>query len=278
MDDDTRKSFGYVFLGNDTVSSEIEICDAGFERCNPGHTYGPTVRNYYLFHLIVSGKGTFTAAGSTYALDKNKAFFIRPNTLHVYSADDEEPWYYVWLGFKGRGAAALSDKAVGGSDCVFDVDPEFIYELEGILKTGTDNMEVLFRLTGILYRFLGSLYASRTRDKQPRPDIVKSAVKFIENNYFRPFDITWLAKELGMSRAHFSTVFSAAMGASPYNYLTKYRISKAEKLLTGRTGLTVTEVAYSVGFASIERFSEMFKKYTGFSPLAYRRQYSSDLT
>ena len=74
-----------------------------------------------------------------------------------------------------------------------------------------------------------------------------------------------------MSRAHFTTVFSAAMNVSPYLYLTGYRISKAQKLLLEQPELSVTDIAFAVGFSSVERFSEMFKKYTGLSPLHYRR-------
>ena len=151
------------------------------------------------------------------------------------------------------------------------MDADLAYDLESILKTNTDTTETLFKLTSFLYRLLGDIYTSLSRSETAKPDIVKSAVRFIENNYFRPFDVTWLAEELGMSRSHFTTVFTAAMNCSPYNYLTRYRIGKAEKLLLDTHGFTVTEVAYAVGFSSIERFSEMFKKYTGVPPLAYRK-------
>ena len=51
------KNYGFLFLDGKSISRDIEICDAGFEECAPGHNYGPTVRNYYLFHLVLSGKG-----------------------------------------------------------------------------------------------------------------------------------------------------------------------------------------------------------------------------
>ena len=265
------KNYGFLFLDGKSISRDIEICDAGFEECTPGHNYGPTVRNYYLFHLVLSGKGRFSVCGKDYEIGKNKAFFIRPDTLHQYCADKTQPWHYVWLGFKGAGAKALSDRALGSEEVVFDVDADLAYDLESILKTNTDTTETLFKLTSFLYRLLGDIYTSLSRSETAKPDIVKSAVRFIENNYFRPFDVTWLAGELGMSRSHFTTVFTAAMNCSPYNYLTRYRIGKAEKLLLDTHGFTVTEVAYAVGFSSIERFSEMFKKYTGVPPLAYRK-------
>ena len=171
--------------------------------------------------------------------------------------------------FRFRPQAPRLPAALGDGN-VFEVPAELIYELELVIKTCTDMTDMAYALTGLVYKILGRIRSERTV-KPKRPDIVKSATRFIEYNYFRPFDVTRLAGELGMSRAHFTTVFTAAMGVSPYNYLTRYRISKAESLLKSDGDLSITEVAYSVGFSSIERFSEMFKKYVGVSPLCYKK-------
>lgn len=256
--------------GNCVINEDADVCDAGYEHCSPGHAYGPSIRDYVLIHIVKSGKGIFCAENTTYHLSKNKAFVIRPDTLHSYTADTSDPWHYLWVGFRGKGAGALCEKAFGQTECVFDVDADLAFELERILIEKDDEIKTIFSLTGFIYRLLGSIYARR-HPAPARPDIVRSALRFIENNYFRPFSIAWLANELGMSRAHFTTVFSAAMNVSPYLYLTGYRISKAQKLLLEQRELSVTDIAFAVGFSSVERFSEMFKKYTGLSPLRYRR-------
>lgn len=268
MYNDKKKVFGYFVFG-DKVSEAIEVCDAGFEECAPGHAYGPAVRNYYLIHFVKSGKGVFSVGGNDYALEKNSAFLIRPGVVSYYRADSDDPWHYAWLGIRGSEAERLINATLGDCD-VFNVPAELIYELEAVVKTAVDVTDMAYALTGLCYKILGRMRSERA-PKPKRPDIVKSATRFIEYNYFRPFDVTRLAEELGMSRAHFTTVFTAAMGVSPYNYLTRFRISKAESLIKSDAGLSVTEVAYSVGFSSIERFSEMFKKYAGVSPLVYKK-------
>lgn len=268
MYDDKKKVFGYFVFG-DSVSDAIEVCDTGFEECAPSHAYGPAVRNYYLLHFVKSGKGVFSTDGKEYALEKNSAFFIRPGNLSYYRADETNPWQYAWIGFRGSEAESLVNATLGDGN-TFSVPAELIYELETTVKTAGDVTDLAYALTGLVYKILGRIRAE-LHPQAKRPDIVKSATRFIEYNYFRPFDVTGLAGELGMSRAHFTTVFTASMGVSPYNYLTRYRISKAESLLKADNGLSVTEIAYSVGFSSIERFSEMFKKYVGCSPLGYRK-------
>ena len=40
---------------------DLTIFQYGYEKCAPLHSYGPFVRNHYLFHYVISGKGTLLA-------------------------------------------------------------------------------------------------------------------------------------------------------------------------------------------------------------------------
>lgn len=46
------------FKQNYTNNIELSIFNCGLERCAPGQTWGPGIRDHYLIHLVVSGKGT----------------------------------------------------------------------------------------------------------------------------------------------------------------------------------------------------------------------------
>ena len=39
---------------------DLTVYQYGYEKCDPLHSYGPFVRNHYLFHYIISGKGTLS--------------------------------------------------------------------------------------------------------------------------------------------------------------------------------------------------------------------------
>ena len=47
------------FKQNYTNNIELSIFNCGLERCAPGQTWGPGIRDHYLIHLVVSGRGTF---------------------------------------------------------------------------------------------------------------------------------------------------------------------------------------------------------------------------
>ena len=44
---------------NQSLSAIPSIYFCGHEHCQPGHSFGPTVRPHYLIHVVLSGKGIF---------------------------------------------------------------------------------------------------------------------------------------------------------------------------------------------------------------------------
>ncbi|QPP10671.1 helix-turn-helix transcriptional regulator [Streptomyces bathyalis] len=85
-------------------------------------------------------------------------------------------------------------------------------------------------------------------------------------------DLDAVAAHAGYSRYHFVRAFKATYGESPGQYLSRRRIERAEELLRS-ANLSVTEICMAVGFTSLGTFSARFKKQTGTSPSAYRRQH-----
>ncbi len=74
-----------------------------------------------------------------------------------------------------------------------------------------------------------------------------------------------------MSAGHLSREFRAAYGESPYGYLMTRRIERAMALLR-RGDLTVTEVCFAVGCASLGTFSTRFTELVGVPPSVYRQE------
>jgi AraC-like DNA-binding protein len=80
-----------------------------------------------------------------------------------------------------------------------------------------------------------------------------------------------LARGAHMSAGHLSREFRLAYGESPYSYLMTRRIERAMALLR-RGDLSVTEVCFAVGCASLGTFSTRFAELVGMPPGAYRRR------
>ncbi len=93
----------------------------------------------------------------------------------------------------------------------------------------------------------------------------------IDREYAQPLDVETLARGAHMSAGHLSRQFRLAYGESPYSYVMTRRIERAMALLR-RGDLSVTEVCFAVGCASLGTFSTRFIELVGVSPSAYRRQ------
>ena len=96
----------------------------------------------------------------------------------------------------------------------------------------------------------------------------------IDREYAQPLNVEALAREAHMSAGHLSRQFRLAYGESPYSYLMTRRIERAMALLR-RGDLSVTEVCFEVGCASLGTFSTRFTELVGMSPSAYRSQKAS---
>jgi AraC-like DNA-binding protein len=98
---------------------------------------------------------------------------------------------------------------------------------------------------------------------------LRRARDLIDREYAEPLDLDAMAREAGYSRFHFARAFVAAYGETPRAYLTLRRIERAKTLLR-TANLSVTEICFLVGFASLGSFSSRFRKVVGRSPSGYR--------
>ncbi len=80
-----------------------------------------------------------------------------------------------------------------------------------------------------------------------------------------------LAERAGMSRTTFTLTFKETVGASPTDYLTRWRVSLAgDRLVNSSDPISIIALAF--GYESNSAFSTAFKRVMGCSP----RQYSRD--
>jgi len=98
---------------------------------------------------------------------------------------------------------------------------------------------------------------------------LRRARDLIDREYAEPLDLDAMAAEAGYSRFHFARAFTAAYGETPRTYLTRRRIERAKTLLR-TANLSVTEICFLVGFASLGSFSARFRQLVGQSPSEYR--------
>jgi signal transduction histidine kinase/DNA-binding response OmpR family regulator len=99
--------------------------------------------------------------------------------------------------------------------------------------------------------------------------LITNAIKVVENQISNPdFSVEELARELGMSRVHLYKKLSSLTGKSPIEFIRTIRLQRAAQLLE-KSQLTVSEVAYQVGFNNPKYFTKYFKDQFHVLPSVY---------
>lgn len=111
---------------------------------------------------------------------------------------------------------------------------------------------------------------------QPSPDFsvlspmrVQDVVDYLKRNPVGPCDVETLARMVNLSPSRFAHLFKEEYGQSVHKFLSSLRIGRARRLLE-TTAMTVSEIAYEVGYNTPHHFYAMFKAIMGMTPFQYR--------
>jgi AraC-like DNA-binding protein len=92
----------------------------------------------------------------------------------------------------------------------------------------------------------------------------------------RDWTVEALARVSGMSRSAFAARFKAVVGQTPLDYLTRWRIYRASRLMQ-KSGTSLSDVARGVGYESVAAFNRVFKREIGATPGAFRKVVAGEL-
>jgi AraC family transcriptional regulator len=103
---------------------------------------------------------------------------------------------------------------------------------------------------------------------------LKRLREFIDAQIPNPIAITDLAALAGLSHYHFIRAFKDTVGLTPYQYVLSERSRRARTLLSD-PDLSLDAVALAAGFSDVSHLNRVFKKFSGTTPTAFRREAGS---
>lgn len=107
------------------------------------------------------------------------------------------------------------------------------------------------------------------RIAEDEQQFMKANITFFEDNIAnRNFVVEDMARHLGMSRTAYYNKMKSITGLSPIDFIKQMRIKKALKLMEDKS-LSISDIAYRVGFSDPKYFSKCFKAEMGMSPTQY---------
>src|SRR5690554_6960143 len=95
---------------------------------------------------------------------------------------------------------------------------------------------------------------------------------YIDENIDAQLNLDDLAKVSHFSKFHFSRIFSALVGETPFKFIQRIRLERANYLLRLKPKAKITEIAFECGFNDLAVFSRQFTLHFNISPTAFKKQ------
>ncbi len=242
------------------------------ENLEPGVTFGPVIRDVYVFECCFSGYGGVIINGKKHTVGPGDVYFLMPGDLIMHTADRKEPRTGVYCCVDGlQVGRALSEAGISTENPfapphVFDA----VYrEIEEIVSLANDDsIGAEFRRTACIYRIFAALH--KDRKKNDGYSLVTKAIGMMETQYETHLTVDSLAAAVGLDRSYFSTLFKKRTGYAPHEYLNMLRIKKACTLIKVYD-YPISQAAEKVGLDTAN-FARTFKKITGKTPREYKNE------
>lgn len=237
-------------------------------------------------NLVLSGNLHFIIDGKKYVLTQGQSIVVNPFSFHSAYWGNCEKGEFISLVFNIKHflSQTYSQYLNKNCECIITGISGFkiIHKcefLENLLKRLLELYEQRIPwkdclIYSSIYELMSYLFesydtkAGRLQTLNPKSDFLRETSNFIQQNYTKSFSTSDIAAALYMSPSVFCRKFKQNFGTNFTDYLCEYRINTSIELKR-KSQLSLTEIAYSVGFSNYGYFTKMFKKYVGTSPAVY---------
>lgn len=98
----------------------------------------------------------------------------------------------------------------------------------------------------------------------------KRVLDYVAEQFGQPIQIEDMAQQAGLSPSHFSRLFKSVIGDTPYQFLMRYRIERAEEMMAD-PARPLIDIALACGFSDQPHLTRLLKQHRGVTPKAWRK-------
>ncbi|MDY3928025.1 MAG: AraC family transcriptional regulator [Clostridia bacterium] len=263
-------------LSSNSITNENLYVTHICHHCHAPKEYIPHhTPNNFCIHIITSGSVMVNGT----LLNKGDGYFHRNNQYTITKVSDDN-FEEVFVNYNGITANSFSN-ALGLTgkfkyiklNATRDVD--FI---KNAVYADYEHIEQSLAMTSVLYMLAASISTNSIdfknvffteNAKHLNNKHVVEGLKYISTHFSEQITINDLAQHLHLSPNHICKLFKAHLNNTPQFILIQYRIDAAKKLLTN-SNYPIMDIAEFVGYLDNRYFSQVFKKYVGYTPSRYR--------
>lgn len=264
------------------------------ERRDPQEPFGIHAHEFSEIVIVVGGAGLHVTDEDSWMLSPGDVFVIGRSRPHDYQDMNNLQLINILFDPDSLALKLYDLPTLPGYHALFHLEPiwrqrhqfksrlhleqkelneavRLVDTMEGELKRREKGFQ--FLSTSWFMQLMG--YLSLCYGKVENADSISllsiaSTISHIETHFAEPIQVEELINMSRMSRSSFLREFEAAVGCTPIAHVIRLRIERASELLK-TTDLSITEIAFAVGYNDSNYFSRQFRKSTDYTPRQYRK-------
>lgn len=214
-----------------------------------------------------SGSGIFEFEGKKWALPEGHAFIaiVPESSVYYYPREAVAPWSFSWLNFYGNLGISLMRDFRRRHGPVLPLPGRSVAGELFLKLISNEPRSDRYAVSADCYRFLMEWASELSRPSQQKGDPVRLALAICSQRYRDPLGVKELASATGLTREHFSRLFTEKVGVSPARHLRTLRLEAALRLLKIK-GITFQEAALRSGFPSPRSLRQALQEHASKEP------------
>lgn len=278
-----------LFKGIDITRPLVlsKISSVLFYRYSPNFVFNGERHLDWEFVYVDKGAVVIEANGVTHHLQSGQFFIHRPMEFHKIRSDGVCCDVFIIAFTLSEGGEDLM-KLAGQPQQIVESTKEVlakIKEEDRLVFSGTNfftdpivyspRYGSLEYVANLLENFFilslrGQGKEEEVQETKNGNDIVNSAIEYLSDHIGENVKFSDLSNHLGYSESYIAKLFRNVLHSSVKEYQISLKIEKAKTLIIEKK-LSFSEIAYQLGFSSVQHFSKMFKEKTHFSPSAFQK-------
>ncbi|MBR5151987.1 MAG: helix-turn-helix transcriptional regulator [Clostridia bacterium] len=244
----------------------LEMLNA--EEITQYHYSGVHSHSFWEVHFVFAGTLTYECDGEEWEITAGNGLFLPAGFQHQFVKCTPDVV---------KASLAVASGVFAGVGARIVPLPQKIFALMGFILNECENSDVLTpgiisgRILEMISVLAQSLDAELPREQEKMDPRFLVAVEYIEKKRGQTVNCEDVAKECCLSSKQISRIFKNCTGHSLFDYIVNKRIRYAKELLT-ETDRSIKEVSFAMGFDNESGFISFFKRHTGMSPGAYRKE------
>ncbi len=244
------------------------------------------INQFYEIYIYIQGDTDYIVGDSCFSLQYGDIIIINPYEVHkaVIKSNKLYERFYFLVPTNSFSCFSFNplDKIMSNTfkkehlislpECDREKAFGLLYQMLDVLKNNNKESGLLLAY-GLFLQFISMIcmnsFKTATNHIGILPRIISDILKYIDTNLTQIDSVEQIAAHFNVSLPYLSTTFKNAIGTSTSKYIQTRRIAYAKILLD--KGMSVTDACYESGFNDCAYFIKIFKRYTGMTPLQYRK-------